>query len=80
MTNKESIQAAHLEAINEHPSEIYSSELCTTITAEAIKDYEEWKALLDYDADKDKYWILGGTEWYGASELPQLFLNQKAKI
>jgi hypothetical protein len=59
---------------------------CTTVTADAIKDYEEWRKSLQTEFMKcDKsfrsmYFIEDTKTWHKRDELPELFLNQKAKI
>lgn len=94
MTNKESIQAAHLEAIKKQSDLITDkSEVvddfkyndlatsCTTITAEAIGEAMEW-------ASDNNWEHMTNDDWYNSKgkgdaktkELVQLFLNQKAKI
>jgi len=97
MTNKDKIQAAHLEAIYQ-PTYIKedssgdrkiegidnAATSCTTITAEAIGEYERWKDTLeciDVSSIGVKTYFHKDTQMiYVGGELPELFLNQKAKI
>ena len=85
MTNKDSIQQKHLEAIE---NEVYGSKgmianttdaatSCTTVTADAIDSYQKWVNLL-FTINGDEYIV--DDVWHDQSKLPELFLNQKAKI
>ena len=90
MTNKEKIQAAHLEAIIDNCygecnsgegvliGEDYAATSCTTITAEAIGEVMEWVGLSEYFFENNFWHGYGVT--YTTAELVQLFLNQKAEI
>lgn len=94
MTNKESIQAAHFNAIEGNcEGECNSGEgyltgqgeaatSCTTITAEAIGEAMEWAEnnAWVYNAVNKMWGHAYETELQTTAELVQLFLNQKAKI
>ena len=90
MKNKESIQAAHLEAIKKEMFRSdwlpeYPATSCTTITAEAIGEAMEWADALGIVQEENKEWniypVYGRTQPFAktTAELVQLFLNQKAK-
>jgi len=85
MTNKDSIQQKHLEAIYIETDDNVmdwglAATSCTTVTADAIGEAMEWL----YDQTEYFYencfWHGYGKEQISTSDLVQLFLNQKAKI
>ena len=93
MTNKNSIQQKHLEAINKgikwgaSITACNSAAIsCTTVTEEAIGEALEWADTLGIVQEENKEWniypVYGRTEPFAktTAELVQLFLNQKDKI
>lgn len=100
MTNKESIQQKHLEAINENVKATcdtgvknfiatgtnLAATYCTSITVEAIKNYENWKKKLDYrdtclapSVFLKEFFIAHLDEWIEEDRLLELFFNLKNK-
>ena len=84
MTNKESIQAAHLDIIKykRYDGDENAATSCTTITAERMGEAMEWivKEAFKLNAYSGKYYIIGEADEFTLEELKELFLNQKAKI
>jgi hypothetical protein len=92
MTNKDSIQQKHLEAIKKHENSITDKNTviddfsfndaatsCTTVTADAIGEAMEWLYEQTEYFYENCFWHGYGKEQISTLELVQLFLNQKAK-
>lgn len=91
MTNKDSIQKKHLEAISDVTADTgnwgeygginveskkEAATSCTTVTADAIGEYHRWVNSLRTD---DNVIYVVDNSFVHESKLPELFLNQKAK-
>ena len=94
MTNKDSIQQKHLEAIdskiecyeNAADGKLFTigntaaATSCTTVTAEAIGEAMEWIAAHGYTVGFGGWYQAGYPIISKTKELVELFLNQKTKI
>jgi hypothetical protein len=91
MTNQDSIQQKHLEAIEDNSNYLTpidfipnsASKLCLKVTLNTLENFEQWKIENGYMCDELLccYFIKDGQYLKKLSplELVQLFLTQKAK-